>query len=112
MGADGFLFLAGRAKDMIIRGGINIYPQDIERVLLDLPGVRDACVAGMPAAEMGEEVAAFIVGETTEQAVRDACRARLAPYKVPKLIRFVPEIPRNGAGKALKPQLVASLTPG
>ena len=112
MGPDGFLFLAGRAKDMIIRGGINIYPQDIERVLLDLPGVRDACVAGMPAAEMGEEIAAFIVGDTTERAVRDACRARLAPYKVPKLIRFVPEIPRNGAGKALKPQLVASLAPG
>ena len=112
MGPDGFLFLAGRAKDMIIRGGINIYPQDIERVLLDLPGVRDACVAGMPATEMGEEVAAFIVGDITEQAVREACRARLAPYKVPKLIRFVAEIPRNGAGKALKPQLVAGLAPG
>ncbi len=112
MGPDGFLFLAGRAKDMVIRGGINIYPQDIERVLLDLPGVRDACVAGIPAAEMGEEVAAFIVGEITEQAVRDACRARLAPYKVPKLISFVPEIPRNGAGKALKPQLVATLAAG
>ncbi len=109
MGPDGFLFLAGRAKDMIIRGGINIYPQDIERVLLDVPGVRDACVAGAPAAEMGEEVAAFIVGDTSAAAVRDACRAQLAPYKVPKLIRFVAEIPRNGAGKALKPLLLATL---
>ncbi len=109
MGPDGFLYLAGRAKDMIIRGGVNIYPQDIERVLLDLPGVRDACVAGAPAREMGEEVAAFIVGDTTAEAVRLACRARLAPYKVPSIIRFVPEIPRNGAGKALKPALIASL---
>jgi acyl-CoA synthetase (AMP-forming)/AMP-acid ligase II len=109
MGQDGFLFLAGRAKDMIIRGGINIYPQDVERVLLDLPGIRDACVAGTPAAEMGEEVVAFIVGETTAEAVRDACRTRLAPYKLPRLIRFVDEIPRNGAGKALKPQLLATL---
>ncbi len=109
MGEDGFLYLAGRAKDMIIRGGVNIYPQDIERVLLALPGVRDACVAGVPAQEMGEEVAAFLVGEGDADAVRAACRAQLAPYKVPSVIRFVAEIPRNGAGKALKAELVAGL---
>ncbi len=107
---EGFLFLHGRAKDMIIRGGVNIYPQDIERALLEMPGVRDAAVAGVPSPELGEEVAAFLVADDAAveaEAVRAHCRARLAPYKVPSVVRLVAEIPRNAAGKALKDALVA-----
>jgi acyl-CoA synthetase (AMP-forming)/AMP-acid ligase II len=111
MDADGFLVLTGRAKDMIIRGGVNIYPIDIETVIRTLPLVRDVCVAAAPQREMGEAVAAFIVvdhGVTAEQ-VTSHCRAHLAAYKVPSIIRFVAEIPRNAGGKPLKAELIASL---
>jgi acyl-CoA synthetase (AMP-forming)/AMP-acid ligase II len=108
---DGFLYLHGRVKDMIIRGGVNIYPHDVERVISDLPGVRDVAVAGAPSREMGEEVAAFVVsdGSVTAEAVRAHCRARLAPYKAPSIIRFLAELPRNNGGKVLKPALLATL---
>ena len=108
---DGYLVLAGRSKDMIIRGGVNIYPVDIERVLLEMPGVRDAAVAGIQAAEMGEEIAAFLVADAALDLddVIAHCRSRLASYKVPRLVRVVAEIPRNAGGKALKAELVAGL---
>lgn len=111
---EGYLYLHGRAKDMIIRGGVNIYPQDVERVLSDLPGVREVAVAGAPSREMGEEVAAFLVtdGSVTAEAVVAHCRARLAPYKVPSIVRFVAEIPRNTAGKVLKAALLETLGEG
>lgn len=110
--ADGFLVLAGRMKDMIIRGGVNIYPGDVEAVLAELPGVRDVSVAGAPSRQMGEEVAAFLAtdGSVTEESVRAICRERLAPYKVPSIVRFVSEIPRNHGGKVVKADLVASLS--
>jgi acyl-CoA synthetase (AMP-forming)/AMP-acid ligase II len=109
--ADGFLYLHGRAKDMIIRGGVNIYPQDVERVLSELPGMRDVAVAGAPSREMGEEVAAFLVADpgVDAAAVVAHCRARLAPYKVPSIIRFLPELPRNAGGKVPKPALLETL---
>ncbi|MCZ8148198.1 MAG: fatty acid--CoA ligase family protein, partial [Roseomonas sp.] len=109
--ADGFLYLHGRAKDMIIRGGVNIYPQDIERIIAELPGVRDVAVTGVPSREMGEEVAAFVVadGSVTAEAVAAGCRDRLAPYKVPSIVRFLPELPRNAGGKVLKNALLARL---
>ncbi len=110
--AEGFLYLHGRGKDMIIRGGVNIYPQDIERVLTEFPGVRDAAVAGAPSREMGEEVAAFIVAEAdvTDEALRAHCRASLAAYKIPGIIHRVAELPRNAGGKVLKAQLLTLLT--
>jgi acyl-CoA synthetase (AMP-forming)/AMP-acid ligase II len=109
--AEGFLYLHGRAKDIIIRGGVNIHPQDIERVLAELPGVRDVAVAGAPSREMGEEVAAFIVADDAlgDEALRAHCRARLAPYKVPSIIHRLAELPRNAGGKVVKPQLLALL---
>ena len=109
--ADGFLYLHGRAKDMIIRGGVNIYPQDIERIIAEIPGVRDVAVAGAPSREMGEEVAAFVVadGSVTAEMVAAACRSRLAPYKAPSIVRFLPELPRNAGGKVLKNALLAGL---
>jgi len=112
MNAEGFLFLRGRAKDMIIRGGVNIYPQDVETVVMGLPGVKDVVVAGVPSPGLGEEVAAFVVAErgVDAEAVMTQCRAHLAPYKVPSIVRFLDQIPRNAGGKALKPELVALVT--
>jgi long-chain acyl-CoA synthetase len=109
--ADGFLVLTGRAKDMIIRGGVNIYPLDIETVIRALPGVRDVCVAGVPQREMDEAVTAFVVADpgVSAAAVAAHCRQRLAPYKVPSIVRFVGEVPRNAGGKALKGELIALL---
>jgi acyl-CoA synthetase (AMP-forming)/AMP-acid ligase II len=110
---EGFLFLKGRAKDMIIRGGINIYPQEIETALLNEASVADAAVVGWPSREFDEEVAAFVVlREPVDPAELLAlCRRRLAPYKVPRQIFVVDELPRNAGGKVLKPDLVKRLAP-
>jgi acyl-CoA synthetase (AMP-forming)/AMP-acid ligase II len=105
--ADGFLHLRGRKKDMIIRGGVNIYPADIEQVLLDHAAVADAAVLGFPSPELGEEIAAFVVlrASVDESELRQACAARLARYKMPKLIIILPALPKNSAGKTLKAEL-------
>lgn len=108
--ADGFLYLRGRSKDMIIRGGVNIYPNDIEAVLLEIEGVREAAVVGAPSTEFGEEVAAFLVAPgLDEDNVRAVCAEKLARYKRPKLIRFVDDLPKTGVGKVDKARLVQSL---
>jgi acyl-CoA synthetase (AMP-forming)/AMP-acid ligase II len=109
--ANGFLYLTGRAKDMIIRGGINIYPAEIEETLLAHPAVTDAAVVAWPASERGEEVAAFVVrrSEVSEFELLEHCRQTLASYKLPKGIFFVDELPRSGMGKVLKPKLVDRL---
>lgn len=105
--ADGFVFLKGRVKDMIIRGGVNIYPGDIEQVLLEAEQVTDAVVLGVPSRDLGEEVAAFVVASSPIEATQlvSLCRARLAAYKVPSRIFFVESLPRNSAGKVLKAEL-------
>lgn len=107
----GFLYLAGRAKDMIIRAGVNIYPEEVEQTLLSHPAVRDAAVLGWPSPDKGEEVAAFVVtsGAVSEAALKDHCRERIAPYKVPRGIFFVDDLPRNSIGKVVKPELAARL---
>lgn len=104
---EGFLFLRGRAKDMIIRGGVNIYPLEIETTLLNHPRVAEAAVIGAPSREFDEEVAAFVrrSGELTEHEVVGYCRAQLAPYKVPSHVFFVDEFKLNSAGKILKADL-------
>ena len=108
---DGFLYLTGRAKDMIIRGGINIYPAEIEETLLEHATVQDASVVGWPSAEFGEEVAAFVVsaGDADEAILIEHCRARLAPYKAPRRVFFIDELPRNPGGKVLKAELTKRL---
>ncbi len=107
--AAGYLHITGRAKDMIIRGGVNIYPNEIEAVLLAHPAVGDAAVVGQPSRMFGEEVAAFVVatGPVDAAALTAHCRERLAAYKVPKLVRFLDSLPRNSAGKVLKAELSA-----
>lgn len=109
--SDGYLFLRGRRNDLIIRGGINIYPNEIEEVLLRHDQVQEAAVVGIRAAEMGEEIAAFVVqrGEVGEDELIAFCRKDLAPYKIPKRIIFVDDMPRNSSGKILKRELVGSL---
>lgn len=107
----GFLYLAGRAKDMIIRAGVNIYPEEVEQTLLTHPAVRDAAVLGWPSPDKGEEVAAFVVtsGAVSEAALQDHCRERIAPYKVPRGIFFVDDLPKNSMGKVVKPELAERL---
>ena len=108
---EGYLYLKGRRKDIIIRGGANIYPNEIEEVLLSHPAVAEAAVVGQPSKEMGEEVAAFLVlkGEATPEALKTFCRGRLAPYKVPKTILLVDNMPKNSLGKILKQELMKQL---
>ncbi len=107
----GYLFLKGRLKDMIIRGGVNIYPQEVEALLLAQPGVADAAVVGWPSREFNEEVAAFVVaeGELDVSALMAVCRRELARYKVPREVFVVDALPRNSGGKIRKPDLVARL---
>jgi long-chain acyl-CoA synthetase len=107
--ADGFLHLTDRASDMVISGGVNIYPAEIEAVLHALPGVRDAAVFGIPDAEYGEALAAHVDAVPdaglTEERVREHVRSQLAGYKVPKVIVFDDELPREDSGKLFKRRL-------
>jgi acyl-CoA synthetase (AMP-forming)/AMP-acid ligase II len=105
----GFLTLRDRSKDVVISGGSNIYPREVEEVLLEHPGVSEACVVGVPDAEWGEVVVAFIVG-AAESAELDAhLLQRIARFKRPKRYQFVDELPKNSYGKVLKRELRASL---
>jgi len=105
MDSDGYVRITGRAKDMIIRGGENIYPREIEEFLHRHPDVQEAQVFGVPSERYGEEVCAWIrarSADLTEQAVRDYCRGRIAHYKAPRHIRFVTEFPMTVTGKVQK----------
>jgi acyl-CoA synthetase (AMP-forming)/AMP-acid ligase II len=106
--ADGFLHLRGRAKDMIIRGGVNVYPGDVEKILLDIDGVSEAAVVGAPSTEFGEEIVAFVVRSKPlePETLLSACRERLARYKLPKRIFFLETLPKSTVGKVVKPELV------
>jgi len=106
---DGFLTLTDRSKDVIISGGTNIYPREVEEVLLRHPSVYEVAVIGVPDPEWGEVVLAFVVGhpgQTCEQAKLDAwCKQHIASFKKPKLYRFVDKLPKNSYGKVPKTQL-------
>jgi acyl-CoA synthetase (AMP-forming)/AMP-acid ligase II len=107
---DGYLYIVGRQKEVIIRGGNNIYATDVEAVLHEHPGVREAAVVGIPHDVLGEDVAAFVTlrdgAEVDVDEIRAFCAQRLADYKVPRRITFVDELPRNATGKVLKQQLL------
>ncbi len=100
---DGDLWVVQRRSDLIVSGGENVYPAEVERVLLEHPSVREACVVGIRDDEWGEKVAAALVlqpGAAIEkQEIQDFCRGHLAGYKLPRLIRFLPELPRTASGK-------------
>jgi fatty-acyl-CoA synthase len=103
---NGYYRITGRIKDMIIRGGENIYPREIEEFLYHLPGVRDIQVAGIPSEKYGEEVGAFIIRQEdahlTVDEVREFCRGKIARHKIPKYVLFVREFPLTGSGKIQK----------
>jgi acyl-CoA synthetase (AMP-forming)/AMP-acid ligase II len=108
--AEGYLYLAGRKNDMIIRGGENVYPIEIETVLADFPGVGDVAVIGLRDEEWGETVCAVVtmragVDRPTDDELREHCRHRLAAYKVPARFEFLGELPVNASGKILKTAL-------
>lgn len=117
MRPDGYINIVGRVKDMIIRGGENIYPAEIEAFLMRHPKITEAQIVGIPDAFMGEEVGAMIrlkPGETvTEDELRDHCKANIARHKVPKYIRFVATFPLTASGKVqkfvLRDQLIQEL---
>lgn len=110
---EGYLSLRGRAKEVIVRGGVNIYPLEIETVLLDHPRIAEAAVIGAPSQEFDEEIAAFVraAGPLDAAQVQAYCRDSMAPYKVPRYVFFVPGFRCNSSGKILKAEL-AGLLPG
>jgi fatty-acyl-CoA synthase len=104
--AEGYANIVGRVKDMLIRGGENVYPREIEEYLLGHPGIQDVQVFGVPDARYGEEVCAWVIARRghalDEDAVREFCRGRIAHYKVPRYVRIVEQFPLTATGKAQK----------
>jgi len=115
--AEGYCNIVGRAKDMLIRGGENVYPREIEEFLFRHPKVQSVQVFGVPDTKYGEEICAWIVpkpGQTcTEDDIRDFCRDQIAHYKVPRYIRFVEDMPMTITGKVqkfvMRDQMIADL---
>jgi long-chain acyl-CoA synthetase len=107
--ADGYYFIVDRAKDMIIRGGFNVYPREIEEVLYEHPAVGTAAVIGIPHESLGEEVAAAVTlkpgASATEAELREFVKERVAPFKYPRVIWITPELPLTPTGKILKREI-------
>ena len=100
--ADGRVWISGRAKDLIISGGFNVYPKEIELILDEMEGVVESAVIGLPHADFGEAVTAVVIGSGDEGAIIAALREKLAGFKTPKRVFFVDELPRNAMGKVQK----------
>jgi long-chain acyl-CoA synthetase len=106
--ADGYLHLKDRSKDLIISGGSNVYPREVEEVLLRHPGVREVSVIGRPDREWGEAVVAYVVGEAAPAELDALCLSSIARFKRPKDYVFVDSLPKNNYGKVLKTDLRAA----
>ena len=108
---EGYFSIVDRKKDMIISGGFNIYPRDVDEVLFAHPKIVEACVIGVPDSYSGERIKAYVVmkdGETaTEAEIIDYCKENLVKYKVPKYVEFVDELPKSAVGKILRKELRA-----
>jgi fatty-acyl-CoA synthase len=106
MDDEGYVNIVGRIKDMIIRGGENVYPREIEEFLYTHPAVQDVQVIGVPDTRFGEEVMAWIVlkpgAEATEDEIKDYCRRKIAHYKVPRYVKFTDGFPMTVTGKIQK----------
>ena len=106
MDREGYYKVTGRLKDMIIRGGENIYPKEVEEFLHTMPGISDIQVVGVPSRTHGEEVGAFVIlraGATLEiQDLQDFCRGKIARHKIPKFVAFVTAFPLTASGKIQK----------
>jgi long-chain acyl-CoA synthetase len=101
------VYIVDRIKDMIIRGGYNVYPREVEEVLYAHPAIAEAAVLGQPDDVLGEEVTAFIVAkeDVTEEQLTAHCKQHLAEYKVPRIYHFIEALPKNATGKILKAPL-------
>jgi malonyl-CoA/methylmalonyl-CoA synthetase len=104
---DGYLRLVGRSKELIITGGFNVYPREVEEVLQTHPSVAEVAVVGRPSEQWGEEVTAVVVkrGELETEDLRTLAASHLAPYKVPKRVEFIDQLPRNALGKVIRSRL-------
>ena len=105
VGEDGYLYITGRVTDMVISGGVNIYPAECERILADHPAVTDVALFGIPDDEMGERLVGLVSrkdGTTTPDDLVEFCRRSIAGYKVPRHLVVVPEVPRSPMGKVNK----------
>jgi len=106
---DGYICIVGRSKDIIISGGVNLYPREIEEVIESMPEVREAAVVGIPDEEFGESVKACVVledgAELSTEEVIAYCRERLASFKKPKQVEFLNALPKNAMGKIMKEEL-------
>ena len=106
---DGFYFIVDRTKDMIIRGGLNVYPREVEEVMIQHDEISLVAVIGIPHDQMGEEIKAYVVleeGSTlSESDVIEYTKNKLAAYKYPRLVEFVPSLPMSATGKILKKEL-------
>jgi fatty-acyl-CoA synthase len=104
--AQGFFKVTGRIKDMIIRGGENVYPKEIEDFLYTMPGIKDVQVVGIASKKYGEEVGAFIIlhpdAAINEEDVRDFCRGQISRFKIPRYVFFVDSFPLTSSGKIQK----------
>lgn len=114
LSTDGYVYLTDRKKDMILRGGYNIFAIEVERVLLDIPGILEAAVVAVPHADLGEDILAVVVpkpgavgnvGDLTPERINAFCRQHLADYKCPRHVEFVSELPKNSMAKVLKAEL-------
>ena len=108
MDSEGYFYIVDRKKDMIIAGGYNIYPEEVEKVLYEHPGVSQCAVVGVPDAHRGETVKAIIVlsdKSVTEDEIKKYCQEKLAKYKVPKIIQFTDSLPLTPVGKIDKKAL-------
>ena len=117
IGDDGYVSIVGRGKDLVISGGLNVYPKEVELLIDKLDGVAESAVIGLPHPDFGEQVTAVVVREPgatgpTEQSVIEALKVDLAGYKVPKRVVFVDELPRNAMGKVQKSVLRGKLDQG
>jgi long-chain acyl-CoA synthetase len=103
---DGYYYITDRKKDMLLVNGINVYPREIEEILYQFPGVKEAAVIGKPDPRKGEQPVAFVAANEgtvlEEKALQRFVKERLADYKVPRKVVFMPALPRNATGKILK----------
>jgi len=107
--SDGYFYIVDRKKDMIIRGGYNVYPREVEEILYEHPAIREAAVVGVPHDEWGEEIGAAVVLEPGEEPAPEEIsayvRERIAAYKYPRVVWFTDELPKGPTGKILKREI-------
>ncbi|HEY9263454.1 MAG TPA: hypothetical protein VIQ11_02475, partial [Mycobacterium sp.] len=99
---NGYIYLVDRRHDLIISGGLNVYPTEVENAVMDVEGVREVAVVGAPHEKWGQRVTAVVAGTATAEQITEHCRSVLAAYKIPREILIVDELPKSSTGKILR----------